>query len=201
MSFPYVFKVGDQYYMVPESVRGYGVRLYKAVEFPKKWVFDSVLINRQIADPAIFQYQNKWYLFGSPKFRAGDLTSVKVNDTLVLYEADELRGPWTPHPKSPVLRHDAHLTRPAGRVITVDGKLYRFAQDDDPVYGIQVWAIEITKLTPTEYEEKMVGDAPILKPGAAKWCLEGMHTLNPVQVGPQQWWATVDGRYSNWRHY
>jgi hypothetical protein len=181
--------------MVPESVNAYGVRLYKAVEFPNKWALDTVLIDRQIADPAIFQYQNKWYLFGSPSGLVGSESGARRNDTLVLYESDDLRGPWTPHPKSPILRHDAHLSRPAGRVITVDGKLYRFPQDDDPEYGIQVWAFEITRLTPTEYEEKMVGDAPILKPGAAKWCLEGMHTLNPVQVGPQQWWATVDGRH------
>ena len=44
MSYPQVFKWGDEFYMVPETVAAYEVRLYKALEFPFKWVFVKTLM-------------------------------------------------------------------------------------------------------------------------------------------------------------
>ena len=43
-----------------------------------------------------------------------------------------------------------------GKVITYKGKPYRFTQDCEPYYGIQIFAFEITELTEKTYAEKIV---------------------------------------------
>ena len=41
LSFPFVFKDGDDIYMVPESSKNSDIRLYKSVDFPLKWKFEK----------------------------------------------------------------------------------------------------------------------------------------------------------------
>ena len=82
------------------------------------------------------------------------------NDVLNLYFSDELTHGWQPHPMNPVVRNDPHHARPAGRVVEVDGRLHRFAQDCAPHYGTQVFAIEITELSRVAYAEKPVPEKP-----------------------------------------
>jgi hypothetical protein len=77
--------------------------------------------------------------------------------------------------------------------VVFEGRLFRFAQDDAPAYGIQVWAFEITDLTTVSYHEQRVGPAPILGPGAAGWNDKGMHHVDPHWVGNDAWIACVDG--------
>lgn len=64
----------------------------------------------------------------------------------------ELCDPWIDYPKSPIVRGDANMDRPRGRVLVFDGRVFRYAQDDEPVCGTQVRAFEITELTTTDYE-------------------------------------------------
>ena len=71
------------------------------------------------------------------------------NDLLRLYYANDLMGPWIEHPKSPIVAGDANIARPGGRVVVFDGRIVRYTQDDDPTYGNQVRAFEITELTTT----------------------------------------------------
>ncbi len=82
--------------------------------------------------------------------------------------------PWTEHPESPIIIGDANIARPGGRVIILDHRIVRYTQDDDPTYGNQVRAFEITELTTTSYEEKEVPESPILEASGNGWNAEGM---------------------------
>ena len=80
--------------------------------------------------------------------------------------------------------------------------------DGTPVHrpSGQVLATNVRRMalmaTSDQFYPQMTFDrAPVLVPGAAKWCLGGMHTLNGVQVGPQEWWAGVDGRHTVWKRH
>lgn len=115
-----------------------------------------------------------------------------MNPVLRLYFSDELLGPWQEHPLSPILR-DPHFTRPAGRIVVVDDTPIRFAQDIYPVYGRSVYAFAISKLTPTDYEERRLGDRPILTGGSALWNRDGMHHLDAHLLESGSWIACVDG--------
>jgi hypothetical protein len=186
LSYPYVFAFRDEYYMIPESGQAQSVRLYKAAEFPTRWVMVATLLaGRAYVDSSLVEYAGKWWLFTD--------SNPAANDTLSLYVADSPEGPWSEHPRSPVIRGDQHIARPAGRPVVYEGKLFRFAQDDAPAYGIQVWAFEVTELTTVAYDERRVGPVPILGPGIAAWNEKGMHHVDPHQVGDDAWIACVDG--------
>ena len=184
LSYPYVFQWKGEYYMIPETNQTRSVRLYKAASFPYTWFFVETLISgRRFADSSILRYGNIWYIF----------TATTRNDILSLYYAKELIGLWTEHPESPIIEGDAHIARPAGKVTIFGGRIIRFAQDGDPTYGNQVWAFEITKLTPEVYEEHIVDDkSPILKGAGSGWNADRMHHIAPCQVN-NKWIASVDG--------
>lgn len=184
LSYPYVFKWKDEYYMIPESYQANSIRLYKAVDFPTQWVFvKKILDGSDYVDSSIFHFNNKLWLF---------TTSTKSN-ILRLYYANELMGSWIEHPKSPVIEGNAHIARPGGRVVVFDGRIIRYAQDDEPNYGNSVRAFEITELTPNTYKEKEVNGNPILKASGAGWNATGMHHIDPYQINKDKWIACVDG--------
>jgi len=61
LSYPNVFKLRDEFYMIPESNRAESIRLYKAESFPSKWSFQHSLVTGRFVDPTIFYYENQWW--------------------------------------------------------------------------------------------------------------------------------------------
>jgi hypothetical protein len=184
LSYPYVFSIGDEYYMIPESTKSKAVRLYHAENFPDKWSFVANILDGLWADPSVFFFKNRWWMFvchASPK-----------NDGLALFYADDIRGPWLRHSMNPLIDGDNRIARPAGRVIADGDRLIRFAQDCNPAYGTSVRALEISELSPTSYREHQVQSDPILKGGGYWWNREGMHHVDPHRV-EDKWLACVDG--------
>jgi hypothetical protein len=184
LSYPYVFKWENEYYMIPESYQANSVRLYKALNFPTQWKFVKTLLNgSDYVDSSIFYFKSKWWLF---------TTSTK-NDILRLYFADELMGSWIEHPKSPVIKRNSSIARPGGRVVVSNDRVVRYTQDDKFTYGKQVRAFEITELTTTTYEEKALKENPILKASGTGWNAAGMHHIDPYPLEQDKWIACVDG--------
>jgi len=185
LSYPYVFGWQGEYYMIPETLAPGAVYLYKASSFPTKWSVVRKLIDGECADPSIFYYQKRWWLFVC--------TTPNRHDTLRLYFASDLLGPWVEHPCSPIIEGDQRLARPGGRVLVFDGRVVRFTQDCYPIYGSQVRAFEISPLTPTEYGEQEAVESPILKGSGSGWNRLGMHTVDPHLLRKHRWLACVDG--------
>ena len=185
LSYPYVFQKGSDIYMVPESAEAGSVRLYRAVRFPYEWALERILLyGLPYVDSSLFQYRDKWWMF----------TSTPENNRLLLYFADALEGPWTQHPASPIVRRDPHIARPGGRVLVMGDRVLRFAQDDEPKYGIRVFAFEITQLDETTYREIPVGDGPVVAASGSGWNRDRMHTVDAHQLAPDRWIASVDGK-------
>jgi len=186
LSYPYVFKSNNEFYMVPESHIDSSVRLYKASNFPYQWEYVGNLVEgADFVDPCVVFYNKMWWLFVS-----------KASSTVLhLYYSDKLDGEWKEHPQSPIVTNSYHFARPGGRMFLYDRNLYRYSQDDAPFYGVQVWAFKITELTTTEYGEKMVSDQPIIKAGNAPWNIYGMHQVDIFMQKEGFWYAVVDGYY------
>ena len=185
LSYPYVFKWNGDYYMIPESVHAHAIRLYKAVGFPVEWQYVGRLLHGDYVDSSIFRYDEKWWLFTTD--------AQTHNADLRLFYADDLKGPWTEHPASPVVSHDPRMARSGGRIISYDGRVIRYAQDDVPRYGSRVRAFEVTTLTTTTYEEIELTKRAVLKGSGAGWNALGMHNIDPHCVGQRHWIACVDG--------
>ena len=185
LSYPYVFEWQNAYYMLPETLGANAALLYRADEFPLRWSRAAKLIDGPCADPSIVRFQGRWWLF---------LCSVPYqHDTLRLYFADELTGPWREHPKSPLIKGDRCRARPAGRVLALNDKLIRFAQDCAPRYGTCVRAFDILELTTTAYVEVENTASPILQPSGNGWNADGMHHVDAQQQVDGTWLACVDG--------
>lgn len=185
LSYPYVFKWKNDFYLVPECRDDFSVRLYKATDFPLKWQHEQDLLRgHRFADPSLTRFQNTWWMF----------VSDTGSDVLDLFFSDDLIGPWHQHPMSPIIKLDKHISRPGGRLTIVDGKLYRFAQDDGAMYGLQVFAFEITEITKTSYRERLVSMSPVIKASGKGWNAHGMHTVDPHQIDDNRWIVVVDGR-------
>lgn len=188
LSYPYVFVWNNEYYMIPETGEAKSIRLYKASKFPTDWTFvDNLISGSVFLDASIFRYDNRWWLF------------VETNphgkyDTLRLYYADELLGPWIEHPSSPIINGNPHIARPGGRVVVMNDRIIRYTQDCYPFYGIQVRAFEITELTPTSYQERAVEGEPVITPSPIGfgWNGGGMHNIDAHVNEDGTWIACVD---------
>jgi len=92
---------------------------------------------------------------------------------LLLFHADSPFGPWTPHPRNPVVS-DVRSARPAGRLFRDGGMWIRPAQDCSRTYGGAITLRRITTLTTTDYHEEPVGHVAADSPPGTS----GPHTLN-----------------------
>lgn len=185
LSYPYVFEWQESCYMIPESLGANAACLYKADEYPLRWSLAARLIEGQCADPSIVRFKDLWWLFFCSR--------PYQHDTLRLYFAEELTGPWREHPRSPIVRADQCRARPAGRILTLNHQLIRFAQDCVPQYGTRVRAFNILELTTTNYVEVENIASPVLQPNGDGWNAAGMHHVDAHQRVNGDWWACVDG--------
>jgi hypothetical protein len=168
--------------MIPECAKFQQLRLYKAVQFPAKWSFVKTLLTGTFKDSSVFYFAGKWWLFSEEEF-----------GFLHLYFSDSLEGPWTEHPKSPIIKGNSRISRPAGRVLVMDNKIIRFAQDHYPIYGRQVRAFIVTNLTTTTYDEIEDTRSPVLQPCGSGWNADGMHQIDAYLNADGKWIACVDG--------
>jgi hypothetical protein len=152
ISYPCVFTVGEQVFMVPESEEAGVVALYEAVEFPMVWRHAGTLLEDVLAvDPTIIRREGKFWLFVNVRSE-GD----SDYDELHLYFAEALTGPWESHPWNPLVS-DVRRARNAGRIFELNGALIRPAQDCARTYGHAVTFNRIDVLTPDRYAETAIG--------------------------------------------
>jgi hypothetical protein len=182
LSYPYVFKVDNEIYMIPESHEAYAVRLYRAVDFPYKWEYVKDLVRGDYSDPGVVKHGGYWYLFTSDR-----------NDILHLFFSKDFHGPWTKHPKSPVVFLNSKIARLGGRVVDVGDTLLRFTQDCSNKYGELLNVMLVTKLTPQDYSEIPFSKQPFLRGSGKGWNAQRMHQCDPEKINDTTWIASVDG--------
>ncbi|PYV71544.1 MAG: hypothetical protein DMG97_15920 [Acidobacteria bacterium] len=153
LSYPFIFEYESNLYLIPESSSNRTVELYKCTAFPLKWEFQNNLMEDcKAVDTTLFQWQGKWWMFVARSETEG----VSLWDELFLYYSDSpLSDNWTPHQLNPVVS-DVKSARPAGRLFLHNGHLYRPSQNSSGHYGYGFNLCEITKLTETNYEERIV---------------------------------------------
>jgi hypothetical protein len=172
MSYPFVFKMDDVYYMIPETSRSKNIELYRCTDFPYKWKFERNLMeNISAVDTTLFLYNKKWWLFTS----VDQTGNISGNSTeLFLFFTDNIfSGKWENHPDNPIVS-DVRRARPAGKLFIHDDKIYRPSQDCSGRYGKAFNINQVTKLTETEYSETLHTKIEPL------WDkkLAGIHTFN-----------------------
>ena len=171
MSYPFVFKHNGEFYMLPETAENKKISLYKCIEFPHKWELEMHLLeNIQAYDATLLFDQGKWWIFANVVESDG----ISSWDELFIFYAEELlTTDWTAHAKNPVIS-DCRTSRPAGKFFTEGNKLYRPSQNSSHLYGYGLNINEVTQLSTTTYQEKIVSRAT---PDWDKTII-GIHTFN-----------------------
>ncbi|MEG2656729.1 MAG: hypothetical protein RSA29_13610 [Clostridium sp.] len=193
LSYPYVFEYNNEFYMLPEGGNSGYLNLYKSKNFPYEWEKISSLLRGNYPDASIFQYDDKWWILSTKREKNGGTHF----DNLHLYYSDNLTEGWKEHIKSPIITNDASISRPAGKVLVDNNKIIRFAQKDEARYGEGVSAFEITKLTESEYEEKLIGEVVSGSGIKGSWNEGGMHQSDVHKNEDGKYIVVVDGDYTN----
>lgn len=152
LSYPCVFQVEQDWYMIPESFANRTIELWKATDFPHQWEKHSNLMeNIAAVDSTPFYHEGLWYLFTSTR-----RDCKKFGDRLDLFFCEDILNPeWKEHPMNPVCK--GHIQyRMAGKIFNYKGKLIRPSQDSLKRYGGHIDFNEITQLSPTAYAEQRI---------------------------------------------
>ena len=169
LSYPFVFRVEDELYCLPESASSGQLELYRCLNFPRRWESVRKILRGRYLDPTLFQYQGRWWLFCTDQDR-GSQTS------LVAWWSTSLAGPWLPHKANPI-KVDVRSARPAGTPFIRDGVLFRPGQDSSRRYGARIALNRVDRLTEDVYSEVLV---KYLFPDHSGPYPDGLHTISSV---------------------
>ncbi|HEU5179765.1 MAG TPA: hypothetical protein VFW45_03170 [Candidatus Polarisedimenticolia bacterium] len=148
LSYPGVYRIGAEWYLLPESAGSGNLQLYRATRFPFEWVEEERLLEGARAyDATLVEIGGRWWMFVNHAPEGGSTW-----DELHLYHAERPQGPWIPHPRNPVVS-DARRARPAGHLFEYRGAWYRPGQDCGTRYGKAIVVNRIVRIDEKEYEE------------------------------------------------
>lgn len=154
LSFPYIFRDGDNVYLMPETCGNKRLELYKAIHFPDSWeLYSTAFDGELVADPFFYtDDDNQRWLFLNKQMDE----SAPMNSELFIYKVDSLKlDMLSPHKKNPVLI-DARVARNGGPTFKLGNTLYRPSQRNiDGIYGRALNINRIKKLTLEDYEEEI----------------------------------------------
>ena len=169
LSYPQVFARDGEIYMIPESATARELVLYRAEQFPDVWVRDTVLLHdRDVNDATLHESGGRLWLLGTERFGYGS-----ASDTMVVYSAERLRGPWIAHALNPVAV-DHSATRPGGAFVRGEGGTILPVQNGSETYGGGLGLMRLERLD--HGDVRFSRPRPVL-PGPA-WARKGIHTLN-----------------------
>lgn len=165
-SFPYVVEHDGRFYCVPESSQTKVTNLYMIDIKNLNLNLVRTLVNQPVIDPALFQYEGRWWLFG--------MLPSDSHTALHVWFAESLQGVFLPHPQNPV-KTDVRSSRPAGTIFFLDGTPIRPAQNGSITYGGSIVLNRILRLTPTDFSEETLTE---IFPSAGWHFNKGIHTIS-----------------------
>jgi hypothetical protein len=169
LSYPQIFERDGAIWMLPEASGGKRLVLYRATGFPDRWQAEATLLDGvELSDATLLDFGGRLWLFATNRDGFGS-----TSDTLVVFSAPALTGPWTPHPMNPVLI-DRRSARPGGGFVRRDNRLFLPVQDGTLGYGGGLGIAELTRLD--ERTVRMSDPVPVSASG--DWPHPMVHTLN-----------------------
>lgn len=182
LSYPNVFSYDNKIYLLPESYQDNSVRLYECNSFPDKWTFDKkIKEGLPLVDTNVIFYENTFYWF------TYDLDIKKSR----LYYSEKLKSEWIEHKESPF-----DSNRNAGRVIQMNGELFRPIQVENNSYGEGVSIKRILKLSKEEFQEEIYKENFLFKNEGYE--LDGIHHIDILNTEQGDDLVVTDGINNNY---
>lgn len=167
LSYPFLFREGNRLFLLPEMEAFGELTLFELGTENKAQAVCTIECGTRIADPTLFRYEDLYWIAYCDQ-------GCGSCDNLCLLYARRLEGPWLAHPKNPV-KVDIRSSRPGGTPFSVNGRLFRPAQDCSETYGGAVTINEVLVCTPDDYAERPVA---ILTPDPSGPFPHGLHTVS-----------------------
>jgi hypothetical protein len=169
LSYPQLFERDGAIWMLPEASASDRLTLYRAERFPDRWTPEAVLLDgRAVSDATLLEHDGRLWLFATEREGHGS-----TSDTLAVFHAPTLKGPWTPHRMNPILI-DRRRARPGGAFIRTGGRILLPVQDGTETYG---GGLGLSELLQLDYTCVRLSD-PVPVGAKGDWPYPQIHTLN-----------------------
>jgi hypothetical protein len=176
MSFPNIFAIGDDFYMVPETAHDCSVTIYQAQKMPTKWLKNKVLY---VDEQSIHPVDNVPLPFDSGPFQNAFLSYIRKDNHnfLALFKKENDAFSL----KLSIGDEESKL-RPAGNIFTYKNKYYFPSQDCSKTYGGGLIINELVDSSSFKFSRQSFEIFPkdVVKSGLEKRCV-GIHTYNSNQ--------------------
>ena len=125
LSFPYIFKFENNYYLLPETAKNNDIRVYECINFPLEWKLKKILMKEvSSSDNMIFKYNNIWWLFCN--IDTSNLDDHSSELSIFYSKNGPITDDWIPHKKNPVIVN-SNLARNAGLIFD-EKNIFRVSQ-------------------------------------------------------------------------
>ena len=171
LSFPFIFEYENEIFMCPETHEKKEIRLYKCIDFPRKWEFHTTLMkNVSAADTIIFKNKDRWWLLTNIDQSCVADHSCQLH---IFSSNNPMSDEWIAHENNPVI-FDPLIARNGGLILS-DNEIYRvFQRQGFDMYGEGSGIARITRLSSTEYVEEIFS---LIQPKFFEG-IKGTHTYN-----------------------
>lgn len=166
LSYPYIFKIENEIFIMPESSANNDVTIYKAKSFPKQWEkVKTVRKNVKYGDTTLFEWKNHTYALA--------YDTKDENYQLFLLDLEEQEKDQR------IECSEIECRRPAGKIFYYGDKTIRPAQNCKNGYGKGLHFYEFSINENSIYKEKVIEKIlPQQVTLSEKLYLDGMHTYN-----------------------
>jgi hypothetical protein len=154
LSFPFIFKEKGNVYMIPESTEARDIRLYRCLEFPKKWILDKTLMKDVFAaDTMMIKHDNLWFMLTNIcSSGIGEYQS----ELHIFFSNRHNSTDWKPIEKGNPVLFDSLAGRNGG-LFYQNGDIYRVNQiQGKSHYGKSFGVNRVLHLSSSEYLEERI---------------------------------------------
>jgi hypothetical protein len=150
LSYPCIFEVGGEVYMIPETREHGTVEMYRCKKFPGEWELAREFLKVSAVDTTVWTEGGlHWFFVTLRERRGGGLQ-------LWLFSSRGILEDWRPHPANPIST-DVRSSRGGGAMFREGKRLMRPSQDCSGNYGRSFTLNEILVLNEREYKERPQG--------------------------------------------
>jgi hypothetical protein len=170
LSYPYLFKENNKTYVFPEAGKSGKLSCYEYDRESQRLTFLQTIIELPIMDPTVLKLKNKYWIFGT-------IYGERARRNLYIFFSDNILGPYKQHPGNPVT-NSLNGSRPAGNFITIDGTLFRPAQNCENYYGGSITINKVNVIDEMSYKEEPYMSLTINRKNKLNKNILTIHTIN-----------------------
>lgn len=200
LSFPLVFEINGDIYMMPECSETEAVMIYKAVAFPNSWeLVKKYSVDSLLVDSVIYK-NNRDVYFISGKQNRKNLLSNKLLFAKVLINNVDFEIDFDSMQRINEEAVYSELCRNGGPIIKENGMDIRVAQEaKNGDYGVSIAFYDIKGIDEENYEEvfiqrRTVSDVNVDLP--VTYLIDGIHTYSATNC-----YEVIDLHYRHFRLY